>query len=345
MATTVEREPGADREPDGARTVTSTRERGATGPEPGLGRDSVGGAPAPEGAARNGPVPTADPRVGVVVLTYNRAEEVARTVGRLLALPERPRVVVVDNGSRDGTPALLRRRYPDVRCITLADNPGAAGRNVGVAAVDRPYVALCDDDTWWAPGSLGRAADLLDAHPRLAVLTARVLVGPANRLDPICRVMAESPVRAARPLPGPAILGFLAGASMVRRAAFLGAGGFERRFFIGGEEELLTLDLVGAGWELAYVDELVVHHHPSEANRDLSGRRRVTIRNHLWVAWLRYPLGAALAATGSVVRAAAGDRIARAALGEALRELPWALARRRVMASEVRRRLRQLDGG
>src|SRR5206468_925126 len=153
-----------------------------------------------------------------------------------------------------------------------------------------PYVALCDDDTRWEPGSLRRAADLFDQYPRLAVLTGRVLVGPGHRLDPTCELMAASPVRPRVALPGPALLGFLAGASMVRRSAFLQAGGFERRFFIGGEEELLTLDLLSAGWELAYVDDVVVHHEPSQAGRDTSGRRRVSIRNHLWVAWLRYPL-------------------------------------------------------
>jgi GT2 family glycosyltransferase len=285
---------------------------------------------------------TGDPRVGVSILTYNRADEVSRTVERMLALPERPQIVVVDNGSTDGTPDLLRRRFPGVRCVVQSGNPGGAGRNAGLAALDAPYVALCDDDTWWEPGSLGRAADLFDAYPRLAIITGRVLVGPDNRLDPTCELMAASPVRPRTALPGPALVGFLAGASLVRRSAFLQAGGFERRFFIGGEEELLTLDLLAAGWELAYADALVVHHHPSQENRDDSARRRTVVRNQLWVAWLRYPLGWALTKTARVVSAARIDPISRAALVAALRELPWALAHRRVIPRDVQRRLRQL---
>src|SRR5690606_10209266 len=152
--------------------------------------------------------------------------------------------LVVDNGSRDGTPEALRQRFPGVRCLTLSGNPGAAGRNAGVAALRCPYVALCDDDNWWEPGALRHAADLLDAHERLAAIAGRVLVGPENRLDPICRVMASSPVTTPAALPGPAVLGFLAGGSIVRRSAFLQVGGFERRFFVGGEEELFALDLV-----------------------------------------------------------------------------------------------------
>ncbi|WP_210420551.1 glycosyltransferase [Aquisphaera giovannonii] len=93
--------------------------------------------------------------------------------------------------------------------------------------VDSPYVAFCDDDTWWEPGCLRRAADLMDASPRLAVVTARVLVGPEDREDAICSVLERSPLPRGPGMPGPFLLGFLAGASVVRRSAYLEAGGFE----------------------------------------------------------------------------------------------------------------------
>ena len=259
----------------------------------------------------------------------------------MLALPERPQIVVADNGSTDGTCAALSQRFPEIRVLAMTDNLGAAARNAGVAALDVPYVALCDDDTWWEPGSLTRAADLLDAYPRLALLTGRVLVGRENRLDPTCRVMAGSPITVAGPLPGPALVGFLAGASMVRRSAFLDVGGFEPRFFIGGEEELLTLDLLSAGWELSYVDEVVVHHHPSEVSRDTARRRMTVTRNHLWVAWMRYPWPWAVQTTARAALAARKDRAARAGSW-----LGCAGCRGRSGAdtscpAEVRRRLRQ----
>jgi len=285
-----------------------------------------------------------DPSLSVIIPARNEERFIGAAVasvgeqGSEIAIE----CIVVDNGSTDGTPDLLPRRYPEIRCIRVRGNPGAAGRNAGVAALDCPYVALCDDDTWWEPGALRRAADLFDQYPRLAVLTGRVLVGADGHVDPTCDLMAASPIRPRVRLPGPALLGFLAGASMVRRSAFLEAGGFERRFFIGGEEELLTLDLLSAGWELAYVDAVVVHHEPSQAGRDNSGRRRVSMRNHLWVAWLRYPLHWALPATANTVCAARTDLIARAALFETLRSVPWALAHRRVVPRDVQRRLREL---
>src|ERR687896_555819 len=91
-----------------------------------------------------------DDRVSVVILTHNRVDEVARTVEHVRALPERLPIVVVDNASTDHTPALLKERFPEIEIIGLSRNLGAAGRNAGVHAVTTPYVAFCDDDTWWA---------------------------------------------------------------------------------------------------------------------------------------------------------------------------------------------------
>jgi GT2 family glycosyltransferase len=124
-----------------------------------------------------------DPRISVVLLTYNnRCDEVLRTLGHLARLPEKPHIVVVDNGSADGTVSILARRYPHIQLVEAGTNLGAAGRTLGLQRAKTPYVALCDDDTWWEPGSLAKAADLFDAHSRLAIVTGQVLVGPENRL-------------------------------------------------------------------------------------------------------------------------------------------------------------------
>src|SRR5690606_26210424 len=141
--------------------------------------------------------------------------------------------------------------------------------------------------TVWAPGGLAAAAALLEAHPAVGVLSARVLVGDGEREDPACRAMAESRLPSDS-LPGRAVKGFLAGACIVRRDAFLAAGGYEPRFFIGGEEALLALDLLALGWHIVYCPALTVHHYPS-ARRDARLRHRLLARNALWVAWLRRP--------------------------------------------------------
>src|SRR4051794_13332451 len=190
--------------------------------------------------------------VAVVIATRNRSTELDRTLTELAALPERPLVVVADNGSSDGT-AAVTASHPGVKLLSLGQNLGCGARTAGARTVSTPYVAFSDDDSWWAPGALSMAAGLLDRHPRLGLVAARILVGPEEREDPVCTAMAASPLPGAG-LPGPAVLGFVACGAVVRREAFLGVGGFEARFGIGGEEELLALDLAAAGWGLTYAE-------------------------------------------------------------------------------------------
>src|SRR5690242_21022996 len=57
--------------------------------------------------------------------------------------------------------------FRSVDVIEQGKNIGASSRTVGVRHVREPYVAFCDDDSWWEPGNLRRAADLFDAQPRL----------------------------------------------------------------------------------------------------------------------------------------------------------------------------------
>jgi GT2 family glycosyltransferase len=178
-------------------------------------------------------MPASPAPVAVVIATRNRGTELLGTLARLRALDEQPSIMVVDNGSTDGTAELVRIRCPGVQVVGLRRNRGGAARTVGARLVDSPYVAFSDDDSWWAPGALGQAAELLDRHPRLAVLAARVLVGPDRRRDPVCDEMAHSPLPPADDLPGPSVLGFIACGAVVRRSAFLEVGGFHARLGVG----------------------------------------------------------------------------------------------------------------
>jgi GT2 family glycosyltransferase len=280
--------------------------------------------------------------VTIVVLTCNRRDEVLRTLRHLVdAYPALP-IVVVDNASHDGTAAAVGARHPRVTLVRLAANLGAAGRNAGVAATATPYVAFCDDDTWWLPGGIERAVEVLDAHPRLAAVTARVLVGERRHEDPTNALMATSPFPNVLGVPGTALVGLLAGACALRRAAFVDAGGYHPRFFLGGEETLLAIDLMARGWHMAYLPDATVCHWPSPA-RDGAARRRLLRRNALWCAWLRRPLRGALRATAAWFADARDGRTLRADLRDTLAALPWLLRERRVVPPHVEEALGVLD--
>jgi glycosyltransferase involved in cell wall biosynthesis len=268
--------------------------------------------------------PPALPRISVVVLTHDRAGQLVGTLARLASLPEQPPVIVADNASHDDTVKLVDMLFPQVRVVQCGADLGAAGRNRAVACVRTDYVAFCDDDSWWEPGSLALAVKLLDGAPRVAVLNARVMTGENGALDPRCRLMAGSALTAAGcPGPGfaagvssglgPIIATYIAGACVFRTAVFRAVGGYERRFGIGGEEALVALDVLDAGHTIAYCNELTVRRSASApvttAAADKPRRRRgdkrlapddtchnedalqkrVLARNAAWVAWMRLP--------------------------------------------------------
>jgi GT2 family glycosyltransferase len=284
----------------------------------------------------------AGPRLTVVVITRNRCEQLAVTLGRLAALPGRPAVIVVDNGSSDGSSAMVRQRFPGMLLLAARRNLGAVARNLAVRRVTTPYVAFCDDDTWWEPGALAAAAEALDAHPDVACVTARIVVEPGLGDDPIVAELAGSPVPGRPGLPGPALLSFLAGASVLRTEPFRAAGGFSPRLWLGGEEELLAADLITAGHWLCYLPAAVVHHEPSPL-RDPTQRRALGIRNTLWFTWLRRPPAAALRRTAELALTVPRDRVSAGAFAAALAGLPWVLQDRQRLPAEVERWMRLLD--
>jgi Predicted glycosyltransferases len=214
--------------------------------------------------------------------------------------------------------------------VSLPTNRGAPARNVGVRLADTPYVAFADDDSWWEAGSLHGVAQMLDQHPQLGLLVARIVVGPEQRLDPVCLDLAASPLKDPT-LPGRPVLGFVDCAAMVRVEAFRAAGGFDDIIRFPGEEARLAMDLAAGGWQLAYLDELLVHHHPS-GPRDPRAREAAIVRSRLLTAVMRWPWRRVVPIA---IQSASAGPTTRSGLHQALPALPAALRARRVLPAHV----------
>ncbi|MGW5743807.1 glycosyltransferase family 2 protein [Amycolatopsis sp. NPDC003861] len=245
-------------------------------------------------------------RISVVIITRNRRSQLRETLDHMTSLPDAAPLFVADNGSADGTADMVAREFPGVRLFRLAENLGAVARNIAVEEVTTPYVAFCDDDTTWQPGALTQAADLLESYPGLGSVTGRCLVEPGLAEDPITPELRESPVPGPDWLPGPALLGIMAGLTAVRVSAFREVGGFSTRMWLGGEEELFALDLAARGWWMCWAEDVVIHHAPSKL-RDPRHRRRLGIRNTMWTLLLRRPWPAVFRRGREVLRTAPRD--------------------------------------
>lgn len=268
-------------------------------------------------------------RLTVVLLTHNCASWIDRTLDSLLSLGVP--IIAVDNASTDDTVDRLQRSGVEV--VRLARNRGAAARNVGAERAGTPYIAFCDDDGWFEHAGLERSVGLLDRHPSLAVVNARILVNDEARLDPISREMEGSPLPEDAGIPGAVLMGFMAGAVVVRREAFLDVGGYDPRFFIGGEEETVAIPLLRHGWRMRYDPQVVVRHYPSGVNAP--HLRHYGVRNTLTTAWLHRPWRRAVSWTWFIARTTPSWRTLLRGLGMFVRDVPWIMRDRTVMAPEL----------
>ncbi|NYT60170.1 glycosyltransferase [Alcaligenaceae bacterium] len=280
-------------------------------------------------------------RVSIVVTTYNRRATVLNTLNALCQLQGKWPILVIDNGSTDGTSTSISERFPSVMLIRARRNLGGAARNIGAAYVHTPYIAFSDEDTRWETGALERAAEILDAAPDVAVLGACVRIGAGRQLSPVCVNMARSALPRGN-LPGPRLLDFMAGACIVRTRAFLDVGGFWPPFFMGGEEALLSLDIAERGLHVVYTDEVLSQRLPG-VPEDIRLRKRWRIRNEIWLAWMRRPLRPAWRRTCAQLGRARSSGMFWRTLADVALGLPLALRQRRVISPSLERMRAAID--
>ena len=173
--------------------------------------------------------------VSVVIPTYNRRSTVGRAVESVLAQTCRPReIIVVDDGSSDGTAAMLAQAYGGlIRLIEQANGGAAAARNTGVVNATGALVAFLDSDDVWDPGKLAAQLEALaDAPAVLNYTNYRLGEGGVDKLGMVDLRLPTPSVRFERPLE---ILTRWGGAgvhlsgTLCMRQAVLDAGLFDTR--------------------------------------------------------------------------------------------------------------------
>ncbi|AKD54785.1 glycosyltransferase family 2 protein [Spirosoma radiotolerans] len=280
--------------------------------------------------------------ITIVIVTRNRIDTLLWTLDKLTNLPQKPPIIVVDNASTDGTPDRVKAVYPQVTVLALDQNKWCAARNDGVELAKTSLVSFCDDDSFWEPDALTKAATYFRKYPHLGVLASKILIGESQEVDGVCDAMKNSPLTDPRPLPGPAVLGFVCCAVVVRREAYLSVGGFDSRFAIAGEERMFSVDMRTKGWSLAYADDMVAHHYPSPL-RNIAQRTRHITRDTLWYYWLRRPAYYAFRHTTLIFKQMAADINVRKGFWDALKSAPSILVDREVVPQPIEEQILKIE--
>ncbi|MFP6899961.1 MAG: glycosyltransferase family A protein [Opitutales bacterium] len=130
---------------------------------------------------------TTSPKVSVVIPTFDRREVLPRAVDSVLTQTFSDwELIVVDDGSSDGTAEMVERDYHDARLL-LQDNRGVgAARNAGIAEARGEWVALLDSDDAWLPEKLERQMQALEAESGYRLChTDEIWIRDGQRVNPM----------------------------------------------------------------------------------------------------------------------------------------------------------------
>jgi GT2 family glycosyltransferase len=230
---------------------------------------------------------TASPPVAIIVVNWNRRDE---TLACLHSLAQQSyphaHVMVVDNGSRDGSVAAVRRAHPQVELIEAGDNLGyVGGNNLGwrhAAAQGAQYAWLLNNDTEVAPDALAQLVAAAEAKPQIGIvgptiyaLSPRDQVASAGgmidwRRGKPCTLFlgegnaawnAEAARNAGATSAASRRVDFVSGCALLaKRAVFERVGLLDSRFFAYYEETEWCVRAARAGYEVHHVPRARVWH-------------------------------------------------------------------------------------
>jgi GT2 family glycosyltransferase len=255
--------------------------------------------------------------LSVIIVNWNTAELTLRSLEALqTALPSRidAEVVVVDNGSTDGSADRIADRCPDVRLIRRSDNGGfARANNEAFVAARGDLLFLLNSDALALPGSVEALTGYLDQHPRCGLVAARLLNADLS-LQPSCwrfprwdTALLEA-LYLYRLLPSQAagerlLSGYwdhsrvrpvdwvMGAAMMVRRAAIDHVGGFDERHFMYGEDLDWCWRIRRAGWEIAYEPAASVIHLGGQSSAQQFGGVEEWVKHEAYYRFCQEWLG------------------------------------------------------
>jgi GT2 family glycosyltransferase len=235
------------------------------------------------------------PDTSIVIVTWNGRQYLEHCLTAAQAQHGTDaEIVLVDNGSSDGTQAFVRERFPAVRLIELGTNHGfAGGCNAGAREARGDYIAFLNNDTVADPGWLHALRRGVDAASRGLLVTSRIVYmhdpsvvdsagdGAFRWGGAYKRLHGERAEQASTPLE---VFGVCGAACLMPKVVFEELGGFDEDFFASHEDVDLSYRARLRGYRCRYVPDAIVRHHGSATLGTIS---RIAVfhgqRNLEWV--------------------------------------------------------------
>lgn len=202
------------------------------------------------------------PLVSILVLSYNRREEILDCLASLgrQTYPA-TEIVVLDNGSKDGSAEAVAEAYPEVRLIRLPYNSGAwAGRDIAIANTQGEYLFMIDSDAVAPPDAIAQLVAKMESDPLLGIVQPMIQDLHTDTVYSMGFGREAARHECYR-------WQFHGCAALIRREAYRRAGGFPRHYLVAGGEAYLSIPMLDAGYAILYWPEVAVRHALSPKER------------------------------------------------------------------------------
>jgi GT2 family glycosyltransferase len=243
-------------------------------------------------------------KVLVVVPNWNGKDSLRACLDSLLAQTLKPHIVVVDNGSTDGSVEFIRQYYPNIELIEHQRNLGyAGGVNPGLREAlqtSASYVAPFNNDAVADKDWLKFLIEYMEANPEAGIAACKLLSGEGSYLDstgdyytawglPYPRGRLETDI--TKYDESTEIFSASGGASLYRVVMLNEIGLFDEDFFAYYEDVDLSFRAQLAGWKVAYVPRAIAYHQIGATSDKIKGFTAYqTMKNLPWLLWKNVPL-------------------------------------------------------
>lgn len=241
--------------------------------------------------------------ISTIILNWNGGEITLECLNSLSKQSRKPdEIIVVDNGSSDGSNKLIKAKFPDIKMIELPKNLGfAGGVNVGIKASKSDFVMLLNNDATCEPTCIEALLKTAEEHDA-DITQAVILTDSGKKIDSIGDVYTmwglphpgqrnESSSRI--PKEDRQIFSASGGASMYKKSLFDEVGVFDEMFFAYYEDVDISMRSQLRGKRIWLSSKAIVQHRMNHtANRMPGLGREMTIRNSIYLFWkvLPFPL-------------------------------------------------------
>jgi len=242
-------------------------------------------------------------RVSLIILNWNGIDLIRDCLRSVVAQDYTDfEVIVVDNGSTDGSAEVVAREFPAARLIRNAENTGfCRGNNIGIAAATGDLIVLLNNDAELAVNFLGRVVDAADLEPDVGMFATRILMHHRRGVfdstgllvypDGICRSRGWLEKDIGQYDVADEVLGPNGCAAVYRRTMLDDVGLFDERYFAYLEDLDLAFRGQLRGWRCRYLPDAVCYHKKSITSGYHSAFKAFLVeRNRIWNALKLFPL-------------------------------------------------------